>query len=163
MRAALKKVRSDNQQENKNRKECVRRAVEFLSQNDPEVGLLPKIWRRLARNSAAGVVYTIRESDECCNKVEALQEFVKRHWLRDAIGRLAVALGVAAALAYAVFPLSDVADAVALVALKVLPVYGAALFVMDRFDEAREGAFGELQRVIDPTFEDSADSDVDAV
>jgi ABC-type multidrug transport system fused ATPase/permease subunit len=148
MMAALAKVRSNNLQENKNRKEFVREAVEFLSQNEPQVWFRPKFLRRLARESAAGVAYMIKEDDECYNKVEALQEFVKLHRLRDAIGRLAVALSVAGALAYAMIPLSDVADAVALVALKVLPVYGAALFIMDQFDLAKEDAFGELQRVI---------------
>jgi hypothetical protein len=67
-----------------------------------------------------------------------------------------VVLGIAGALAYTVFPLTDVADAVTLVALKVLPVYGAALFVMEQFDEAREKAIGELERVIAPAVDSSA-------
>lgn len=48
-------------------------------------------------------------------------------------------------------PLSEVADAASLVALKVLPVYGPALFAMEQFDEAREHALGELQKIIDPS------------
>jgi hypothetical protein len=66
-------------------------------------------------------------------------------------------------LAYTVFPLTDVADAVTSVALKVLPVYGAALFVMEQFDEAREKAIGELERVIAPAVESSARADIDTV
>lgn len=161
--SALKRVRTHNLQEGRNRKEFVREAVEFLSKNETKARLLPGTVRRFARESAAGVVYSIRESNECRNKVEALQEFVKLHRLRDAIGRLAVVLGVAGALAYTVFPLTDVADAVTLVALRVLPVYGAALFIMEQFDEAREKAIGELERVIAPVVDSNARADIDPV
>ena len=150
MKAAFWKIRSDNLLENEEREKCVREAVKFFSRNETKLWFPRRFVRHLARKSAASIVYSINESRECRNKAEALQEFVKRHRLRDAIGRLAVVLGIAGALAYAVFPLSEVAEAVSLVVLKVLPVYGPALFVMDQFDEAREDAFGELQRIIDP-------------
>jgi hypothetical protein len=145
IRPALKKIRSDNRRENKNREEFTREAIEFLSRNEPKVWLARQVARRLVLKSAAGIVYSIKESKECRNKREAIEEFVKLHRLGDALGRLALAVGVASALAYVIFPLAEIGDAVSFVALKVLPIYGTALFVTERFDEAREAAFRELQ------------------
>ncbi len=163
LRAALKELRRGNRQKNENRNQFVSEAVEFLSRDEPKARFPRRTVRRFVRESAAGVAFSIKEDSQCLDKVESLEEFVKQHRLRDAFGRLAVAVGVASALAYAVFPLSDVAEAVSHVALKVLPVYGAALFVMDRFDEAREVALGELQRVIDPGLGKGANPDRDAL
>jgi hypothetical protein len=149
-RSFIKKTQKNNQKTNEDREAYKKRAIEFLLRGQDKMPAHRRHTLEIILRSALNVTYTIRETKECVDQKGAVEEFVKRHRFRDSMGRLAAAMWVAGALGYMILPIPEAAGTAYLVTLKVLPVYGAVLFMIERFDEAREKAFAEVLKIIEP-------------
>jgi hypothetical protein len=105
--------------------------------------------RWLALRSVVRVAYSLSNIDD---PKGALEEFVRRHRFKEAMGRLGAAVFIAYGLCHIVVPIRELAELVSLGA-KVVPVYALAIFLAERFDEARDELFADLLILLEPTSE----------
>jgi hypothetical protein len=146
--------RKNNTNDSQDRDAFQKRMQAFLRAADKESRQrLPwpfdfKCIRNYVIKSSVGIVWlTLRRIDPV-NQKEALEEYVRHHRFKDSMGRLATVLWIAGALGYLIFSDTPLTKKTELVAVNVLPIYVAMMFLMERFDEAREDVFRELARLI---------------
>lgn len=154
LRFSLAKERLKNTEENSNRADFRNKVEEFFRVADEKSRQrwlhrhVFKWLRRWIIKSAVDITYTILTDDNFADRKGALEEYMKRHRLKDSMGRLATVVWIGGALAYLIFPLSLWAEDASLAAVSVLPLYAAAMFVMEQIDEAQDEVFLELSQLM---------------